>query len=333
MTNSDDEARAVAVLALADPVGHGRVVLSTLADVDDATLLSGEELTAWGVAARAVGDYRGASAYFDRAEVVLRAGGLLGPLARNLCVSADLRLDLGEWDRATAALIGFAALSGASMSESHRASVMATTAKITALRGDTAAALDLVSQAERSPAARSGSRFLCRAQIARGITCLAAGRHEDAYAALSRVFDLQDPTHHFREQFDSICYLAEAAAHTGHRDRARALMRRMRRIADVSGSPALLSHLSYAEAVLATDEHAEPLFLAALTSDVMGSSWLRARAQLAYGRWLRRQYRVSQSRAPLQASLTVLQRLGARRWATEAMGELEAAGPAPFGGT
>jgi DNA-binding CsgD family transcriptional regulator/tetratricopeptide (TPR) repeat protein len=323
--NSPDDARAVAVLALADPIANGPAARAALPDSRAMTELDGDDLAAFGVAARALGDYSAALTFFDRAEVALRARGLLGPLGRNLCVAADLRVDLGQWDRAAAALHGFAALSTESMSASHRASALATTAKLAALRGDTASALDLVSQLEHSPAARSGSRFLARSQTVRGIACLAAGRHLDAYLALRRVFDPGEPSYHFREQFDAVAYLAEAAAHAGRQDDARADLEAVRRLATASGAPILLTHLAYADAVLAT-AGAEELFLVALASDGSGSPWQRARLQLGYGRWLRRQQRVTESRVPLQASLTVLRRLGATRWAGEASDELQASG-------
>ncbi len=323
---TSSSARAVTVLALADPVIHGRAVLSRLAETDESRLTDGDELSAYGIAARAVGHYTVAARFFDRAEAPLRERGLLAPLARNLCVVADLRLDLGEWDRAAAALDGFAALSVESMSASHRATALATTAKIAALRGDTATALEVVSEIELSPAARSGSRYLARAQIVRGIAYISAGKHADAYAALSRVFEPDDPSHHFREQFDAVAYLAESAAHCGRHDEAGDVIERMQLIAEVAGAPVLLTQLRYARALLAPDAAAELLFLAGLASDVASSPWQRARLQLAYGSWLRRQQRVTQSRGPLQAALTTLRQLGAAKWAQEALDELEAGG-------
>ena len=324
-TDSDD-ARTIAVLALADPVGNGRAVLSILDDIDETLITDGEKLSAYGVAARAVGHYEVASRLFDRAEGPLRARGLLGQLARNLCVVADLRLDLGEWDAAGDALAAFAPLSAAAMSPSHRATALATTAKIAALRGDSSTALDLVSAIEHSPAARSGSRYLARAQIVRGIACISSDKPLEAYDALSRVFEPGDPSHHHREQFDALCYLAEAAAHCGRHRQAREVAERMQLVADGSGSPALLTHVAYARAVLAPDDSAERMFLAGLTSDSARWPWPRARIQLAYGGWLRRQQRITQSRQPLRAALTTFEHLGAIPWANEARNELEAGG-------
>ena len=326
LAHRSDDARAVAVFALADPIGHGRAVLSVLADLGDETTISSDRLSAYAVAARAVGAYSVAARFLDRAEIDLRARGLFGPLARNLCVSAEIRLELGDWDRATAALTEFATLSGAAMSTNHRVAALVSTARTMALRGDSAAAFQLVSEAEHSPAIRGGSRYLAQAQIVRGIANISAGNQHEAYAALSRVLDPLDPSHHFREQFGAVAYLAEVAVRTGRQDHARGVVERMRLIAETSGSPVLATHLAYATAVLAPDDVAEQNFLAGLASAATDSPWARARIQLAYGRWLRRQQRVTQSRTPLQASLATLQRLGAGRWAEEALAELEASG-------
>jgi DNA-binding CsgD family transcriptional regulator/tetratricopeptide (TPR) repeat protein len=320
------DARVIAVLALADPIGNGRTALSELSDLGDETAITSGRLSAYAVAARAVGDYAVAARLLDRAEIELRARGLFGQLARNLCVAAEVRLELGDWDRAAAALTEFATLSGAAMSTNHGTAALLSTARTMALRGDPAAAFELISEAEHSPAVRGGSRHLAQAQIVRGIANISAGKPLEAYAALSRVLDPLDTIHHFREQFGAVTYLAEMAVRTGRQDHARDVVERLRPIAETSGSPLLQTHLVYATAVLAPDDVAEQSFLAGLASPATDSLWARARLQLAYGRWLRRQHRVTQSRGPLQTSLATLEQLGAQRWAEEARTELEASG-------
>lgn len=61
--------------------------------------------------------------------------------------------------------------------------------------------------------------------------------------------------------------------------------------AATTSSPTLHRHLSYAQVVLAPDDEAEELFDAALRADLVRWLWLRARIELAYGEWLRRQRR------------------------------------------
>ena len=78
--------------------------------------------------------------------------------------------------------------------------------------------------------------------------------------------------------------------------------------------------------VLADDDDAEDLFTEALRADLIRWPWLRARLELAYGRWLRRQRRVTQARLPLRSAQITFELIGARSWAEQARSELRAAG-------
>jgi DNA-binding CsgD family transcriptional regulator len=320
---------AIALLALADPVRQGRRVMSLLADAPDEDATDAGSLAALGTlagAAYAVGDYPRGAVLEDRAEAALRRLGLRDGMVPLLCGGAEIRLDLGEWHRADAALAEAGAMIADSDRTVYRPHVLSTAAKAAALRGDAATALELIVEAEHCPAVRRGSSILTRAQTARGIAYISSGRYLDAYTLLSRVFDPKDPSHHFREQFGAVMYLAEAAVRSGQHDGARAIVARMEVTAQCSGSPLLVTQLRYARAVLAPDDTAEQLFLDCLAADLSSWPWPRARVQLAYGRWLRRQRQVRRSRVPLQAALSALQSLGAASWAREALDELEAAG-------
>lgn len=70
----------------------------------------------------------------------------------------------------------------------------------------------------------------------------------------------------------------------------------------------------------------EDLFTEALRADLIRWPWLRARLELAYGRWLRRQRRVTQARLPLRSAQITFELIGARSWAEQARSELRAAG-------
>jgi DNA-binding CsgD family transcriptional regulator len=325
LTRGRTDPPAIAVLALADPVRNGRHVISLLAGRPDEAVADPSVGVLAG-AAYAVGDYARGSELADRAEAVLRRRGLHGGLVPLLCGGAEIRLDLGEWSRADAALAEAGMLIADADRSVYRPHVLSTAAKAAALRGDAATALELIAEAEHCPAVRKGSSILARAQTARGIAYITSGRPLDAYTALCRVFDPEDPSHHFREQFGAVMYLAEAAVRSGQLDGARAIAERMEVIAETSGSPLLLTQLRYARAVLAADDAAEPLFLDCLAADLASWPWPRARVQLAYGSWLRRHRQVRRSRGPLQAAHSALQGLGAASWAREALDELEAAG-------
>jgi hypothetical protein len=144
---------------------------------------------------------------------------------------------------------------------------------------------------------------LALVQYARCLLALGRGRHDEAYDQLRRVYEPGDPAHH--HLFVSICIgdLAEAAAHSDHRDEARAFMSQVEPVAKCTPSPWLYATLRYARALLADDEDAEAAFRDAADDEgIVRWPFLRARLQLAFGEWLRRRRRTGESRAPLRAA-------------------------------
>lgn len=97
-------------------------------------------------------------------------------------------------------------------------------------------------------------------------------------------------------------------------------------LAQHTPSPTLHGGLVYARAVLATDGQAELLYDVALRSDLKYHPFDHARLQLAYGAWLRRHRRVSESRPPLRAARQVFDALGCVPWGERARQELRASG-------
>src|SRR6185295_1844646 len=86
-------------------------------------------------------------------------------------------------------------------------------------------------------------------------------------------------------------------------------------------SPLLIAGMQYARAVLAPDTNEK-----AFQDDAALATWpfARARLQLAYGVWLRRQRRVADSRAPLRVARNAFDTLGAAPWGERARQELRA---------
>ncbi|MEZ0074556.1 LuxR C-terminal-related transcriptional regulator [Planotetraspora sp. GP83] len=123
-----------------------------------------------------------------------------------------------------------------------------------------------------------------------------------------------------------VMFLAEAAAHSGNHDEARVIIGELEEVALVTTSPLLHVHLMYARAVLADDAEAEELYLTALSKDLTRWPFVKAKTQLAYGTWLRRQRRATEARTPLRAAQTTLGLIGATTWAAQAQAELRAAG-------
>jgi hypothetical protein len=68
-------------------------------------------------------------------------------------------------------------------------------------------------------------------QVARGSAALAQGRHADAFDHFQRLFEPGDPHYHPVHRCWAIGDLAEAAAHSGHRDQALAVLRELEPLA------------------------------------------------------------------------------------------------------
>jgi DNA-binding CsgD family transcriptional regulator len=165
-------------------------------------------------------------------------------------------------------------------------------------------------------------------QLARGLTALGGGRHDDAYRHLARMFDPADPSFHPMESAWAIGSLAEAAVHSGHQRHTRGTLADLEPMAARMPSPWLHAAMRHARALLADGDDAEKLFQAALDADLTRWPFERARALLAYGQWLRRQRRVAESRAPLRAARDAFDMLGTAAWGQRARQELRAAGEA-----
>jgi DNA-binding CsgD family transcriptional regulator len=120
--------------------------------------------------------------------------------------------------------------------------------------------------------------------------------------------------------------LAEAAAHSDHRDEGRAVLGELEPVARQTRFPLLRVGLLYARPLLADEGDAEPLFRAALGTDMARWPLYRARLQLAFGEWLRRQRRTAESRAPLRAARDAFDALGVVPWGERARQELRASG-------
>jgi DNA-binding CsgD family transcriptional regulator len=325
LADAREDPKVLALLVLIDPAQYGRKVTDALSQVDSRLSGTTETLITLALAARGSGDYSLGLRLVKEAEAQLRIANLNGQLAPLLACGIDMWLEVGDWDAAAAALVDITQLT----SQAGRplpSDVLVAAAKIAALRGQVSQALELAVKAEHSTMVRRGSPTLAVAQIARGIAYIAAGRHFDAYSALIRVFDPKSPSHHFREKFGAVMYLAEAAVRCDQQEDVRVILDGLEPVAHTSDSHLLNAQLDYARAVLAPDDAAEELFLNCLSSDLAEWPWARARVQLAYGRWLRRQRRVSQARVPLRAAESTFRLIGATRWAAEALDELEAAG-------
>jgi DNA-binding CsgD family transcriptional regulator len=163
-------------------------------------------------------------------------------------------------------------------------------------------------------------------QLARGLAALGGGRFGEAYEHLRRLLDRDDPVYHYVKSTWSVGDLAEAATHSGHQDDIAETMSELEALAARIPSPQLQVAMRHARPLLAANASKEALFLAGLRADLTDWPFARARLQLAYGSWLRRQRRISESRRPLRAARDTFDDLGVLPWGERAREELRASG-------
>ncbi|HXT91097.1 MAG TPA: AAA family ATPase [Trebonia sp.] len=321
-----DDPRYVAALAVAEPMLRGEQVLRILDDVVIENVSDPAALWLLGMAAHAVGDPVHAVDFLGRAEIRLRQQGRLGLLSQVLVMQTIDHLELGDWDRALASIEEGRRLAQETGQPIWDTGSLSVQCLVLGLRGRAEETLTMAAKAERAAGGRRLGDVLACVQVARGYALINLGAYDQAYEELRRAFDPDDPAFHATDRFHGIMFLAEAALHAGRTDEARTVIARLAADAALTPSPTLHRHLSYAQVVLAPDDEAEELFDAALRADLVRWPWLRARIELAYGSWLRRQRRAAQARQPLRSALTTFDIIGAARWAEQTRTELRAAG-------
>jgi len=329
LRGAEGDPRYVAALAVAEPVREARAVIDLLSRVAIEKVADAGALRLLGMAAHAVGDPVRAADFLDRAGTRLREQGRLGLLSHVLTMQILGRIELGDWDRAAALAEEGRRLAHETGEPIWEIGTLLLHTMVVALRGDNDRAQSLATDAELAADGRRLTDLLACVQLARGFGWISAGRHAEAYAALRRLFDPADPSFHETERFHGVMFLAEAAVRAGRRDDAAAVVAELEVVARTTPSPTLRVQLCYARAVLADDEDAERLYLAALREDLVRWPWTKARLELAYGGWLRRHRRVAESRELLRAARTTFEVIGAATWAEQARAELRATGERP----
>jgi DNA-binding CsgD family transcriptional regulator len=164
------------------------------------------------------------------------------------------------------------------------------------------------------------------AQFGRVLAALATDRHADAYRYAERLFDPGDSAYHPVISSWLIADLADAARHIDRLDDARARVAQVETSAGYRPGTWIALALRHARALLAEPAEAGERFDEALASDLTRWPFQRARIQLAYGQWLRRQRRVAESRAALRAARDTFDALGCAPWGEQARRELRASG-------
>jgi DNA-binding CsgD family transcriptional regulator len=194
------------------------------------------------------------------------------------------------------------------------------------MRGDEAGAELLAVRAEAVAEPTGANITMAFAQFGKVLAALANGRHTDAYAYAERLFDPSDSAYHPVISSWLIADLAEAAVQIDQLDAARARVAQVEAMAGAQPGAWIALVLGHARALVAGAGEVGERFQEALASDLTRWPFQRARIQLAYGQWLRRQRRVADSRALLRAARDTFDALSCLRWSDHARRELRASG-------
>jgi DNA-binding CsgD family transcriptional regulator len=198
-------------------------------------------------------------------------------------------------------------------------------AVVLAERGDLEAAEAEATHAESILVPLGGGGLLALAQLVRGRGAVAHHHCGIGLEYLTHIVTRIDPAYHPFVGTWVLSDLVEACVHTGQPERAAAYFEQLQALAERTNGGLLRCEAAYARPFVTDDDHAEEAFQAGLER-LAGWPCFRGRMLLWYGRWLRRQRRVAESRAPLRAAKQRFESLAFRRLAEQANEELRAAG-------
>jgi DNA-binding CsgD family transcriptional regulator len=156
---------------------------------------------------------------------------------------------------------------------------------------------------------------------------LGLGRAEEAFTVLEAAATGEGGlTHQLIAVFQSVDYV-DAAVRTGRSDAARARIEAFEPWTRAVGQPWAEALVCHCRGLVSDGADAEAQYERALELQPESQRpFQRARTELAYGAFLRRQRRRREARDHLRAALHGFQRLGCRLWEERAMGELRATG-------
>ena len=268
-----------------------------------------------------LGDDDGAYRTHQEAAARTRASGALSVLAQILTRLTVSEIWAGRLPTAEATATEGLELARQTGSHDIAAQDLALLAVVAAMRGSEDECRSLVSESRDLAAARGLGVVAAFADWAMVLLELGLGRADEA---LWRGREIRSTVVFCWSALDRI----EAASRVGKRDIARAWLDPFARWAESSAAPWARAVVLHCRALLADDRsEADGLFLSALQAHARAARpFERARSELAYGEFLRRDRRRVEAREHLRTALDAFERLGATLWAERARVELRASG-------
>jgi DNA-binding CsgD family transcriptional regulator len=323
---ADDTARLY-VLGLIDPFGRCKEVIEHVRRLSPVGLSDPQQLFEVGVAASAVWAWNLGLPFLQAAASTARVQGRLSLLSHTLVFESWANVHRGAVRDAITR-----AAEGSRIAEEVRALRYIVAARLAqaiagAEQGEDEIPERLITEAEALLVPLGTHPMLALTALARGKLALARERFGDAYEHLVRIFDSTSVAFHPFVGGWALADLADAAVRgDGDLDAARGYLADWERVAADTRASHLEVQLAYTSAILAPDAVAERHFRAAIAAAQPEWPFYVARSQLAYGVWLRRRRRMTQSRAPLREAAETFDALGLLRYAERTRRELRASG-------
>ena len=319
-----DDPLLLLIQASVAPIARGAIILGHLTRLPPAE--DPEAAYQLGITAYRTGDFHLARSLLVAASARLREQGRLRMLAVVLALQAWAAIMSADFVEARPAAEEAGRLAAETVQPLWQAAAWTAQAALAALRGEEATVEDMTARVGQVMPPAGVAEPFAQIQYARGLLALGQGRHADAYAHLRRLHDPGDLANDQRILAGAIGDLAEAAVYSGHRDDACTVAEQLRPLIEQTSAAWYHVSMGYADALLAEDENAEACYAEALSQDLSRWPLVRARLQLAFGQWLRRQRRITESRAPLRSARDAFDTLGATPWGERARRELRASG-------
>lgn len=321
----ESDVQALEILSIASPIDAGARVADRVAKAALAQETDTARMLLLGTAAQAVADPERAVVLLTRAAPGLRAQGKLGLLAELLLNRTYSAIQVGQFADATR-----------DAEEAHRlfveteqpiwlTSTKVAMAMLAAFRGEEALVEQLTAESEAASLPIRHRTNLANIEFTRGLAAMTSGRHSLAFDHFARMFDPHDIAFDELASFAAAGYVVECGVRVDRAEEVRQIMIKLEGLGRRTDSPLLHVGLRYARAVFADESQAEALYEVALRAEPKWPFYY-ARLEMSYGRWLRRQRRIIESRPYLRAARDTFEALGVHPWADMARAELRASG-------
>jgi DNA-binding CsgD family transcriptional regulator len=203
------------------------------------------------------------------------------------------------------------------------ATLMAPVPMLSAYRGREEETLTMIEVGREDALSGGRGTALSMVETAGAILCNGLGRYEEALAFAERAFAVAPLARYAMAPVE----LVEAAARCGRDEVARTALAALVERTQASGTDWALGIEGRSRALLADGPEADRLYSEAVERHLRTRlAPHRARTQLLYGEWLRRERRRRDAREQLRAAHETFARIGAEAFAERARRELEATG-------